>query len=154
MSWCKSVGLDSTSLLNSPYSNRVDVATRCEDYSVSCALFQHRQTPPRPSPEESSKKVFSIWNTMLSVSTFPHCERPCNSPQIVDIRWPCFGCLEPESALKSKDTNCDDRVSYTEFVKWLFHGSKEARQTLHALNPLSSNKAVLIFRSSPCLSPS
>ena len=29
-------------------------------------------------------------------------------------------------ALIHKDTNCDDRVSYTEFVKWLFHGSKEA----------------------------
>ena len=26
----------------------------------------------------------------------------------------------------SEDTNCDDRVSYTEFVKWLFHGSSEA----------------------------
>mmetsp|Transcript_67432 Transcript_67432/g.158858 ORF Transcript_67432/g.158858 Transcript_67432/m.158858 type:complete len:275 (-) Transcript_67432:49-873(-) len=28
---------------------------------------------------------------------------------------------------KIMDTNCDDRVSYTEFVKWLFHGSKEAQ---------------------------
>ncbi|OLQ02119.1 Calmodulin-4 [Symbiodinium microadriaticum] len=28
---------------------------------------------------------------------------------------------------KIMDTNCDDRVSYTEFVKWLFHGSSEAQ---------------------------
>eukprot|EP00913_Durusdinium_trenchii_P006677 g6274.t1 len=24
------------------------------------------------------------------------------------------------------DTNSDDRVSYTEFIRWLFHGSSEA----------------------------
>ena len=38
----------------------------------------------------------------------------------------CIGMSNLAVSMSAEDTNSDERVSYTEFIRWLFHGGAEA----------------------------